>query len=137
MARLMEFHRQHISRPITNHGQMRRLPHQGAAHITVDHGDASNGVFLLLHLWVLHSRWVILFRRSPSALSSLWMATRCEWLSLANGSASRTLGLKILRVQGRGAEPTPRVGQASRLGPTSPGPSQPGSVAPSLPWVLR
>jgi hypothetical protein len=34
-----------------------------------------------LHLWVLPSSWVILLRRSPSSLSSLWMASQCEWLS--------------------------------------------------------
>jgi hypothetical protein len=71
----------YISISITTHGQMRRLPHQGARHSTVDHGDASNGVFLLLHLWVLPSRWSILLRRSPSSLSSLRMASWCEWLS--------------------------------------------------------
>jgi hypothetical protein len=71
----------YISRPITTHGQIRRLPHQGARHGTVDHGDASDGVFLLLHLWVLPSRWAIFLRRSPSSLSSLWMASWCEWLS--------------------------------------------------------
>jgi hypothetical protein len=71
----------YISRPITTHGQMRRLPQQGARHSTVDHGDASDGVFLLLHLWVLPSRWAILLQRFPSSLSSLWMASRCEWLS--------------------------------------------------------
>jgi hypothetical protein len=71
----------YISRSITTHGQMRRLPHQGARHGTVDHGDASNGVFLLLLLWVLPSRWSILLQRSPSSLSSLWMASWCEWLS--------------------------------------------------------
>jgi hypothetical protein len=54
-----------------------------------------------------------------------------------NGGASTDLGLKILRVQGKGGgEPTLEVGQAGRLGTTSPGPSRPGSVAPSLPWVL-
>jgi hypothetical protein len=79
--------------------------------------------------------------RSPSGdLPSLSLA--CGWPPGANGSlptnggASRALGLKILRVQGRGAEPTSRVGQAGRPGPTGPGPLQPGSVAPSLPWVL-
>jgi hypothetical protein len=37
------------------------------------------------------------------SLSSLWMASWCEWISpLANGGASRDLGLKILRVQGKG-----------------------------------
>jgi hypothetical protein len=57
-------------------------------------------------------------------------------LSLANGGASRALGLKILRVQGRGAEPTSGVGRAGRPGPTGPGPPRPGLVAPSLLWVL-
>jgi hypothetical protein len=128
----------YISRLIATHGQMRRLPHQGARHNTVDHADASDGVFLLVHLWVIPSRWAILLRRSPSSLSSLWMASWCEWLSpFANGGASRTLGLKILRVQGQGGKPTPGVGQAGRLGLTGPGPSRPSSVAPSLPWVLR
>jgi hypothetical protein len=71
----------YISRSITTHGQMRRLPHQGARHSTVDHGYTFDGVFLLLHLLVLPSRWAILLWRSPSSLSSLWMASRCEWLS--------------------------------------------------------
>jgi hypothetical protein len=125
----------YISRSITNHGQMRRLPHQGARHSTVDHGDASDGVFILLHLWVLPSRWLTFLLRSPSSLS-LSLSLACGWPPGANGSASRTLGLKILRVQGKGGT-DPGVGQASRLGPTGPGPSRPGSVAPSLPWVLR
>jgi hypothetical protein len=103
---------------------------------TVDHGDASDGVFLLLHLWVLLSSWVILLRRSPSSLSSFWIASRCERLSLANGGASTNSGLKILQLQGKGGEPTLGLGQAGRLGPTSPGPSRPGSVAHSLLWVL-
>jgi hypothetical protein len=51
---------------------------------------------------VLPSRWLISLRRSPSSLSSLQMASWCEWLSLVNGGASRVLGLKILRVQGKG-----------------------------------
>jgi hypothetical protein len=90
---------------------MRRLPHQGARHSTVDNGDASDGVFLLLHLWVLPSRWAILLRRSPSSLS-----LACGWPLGANGSppanggASRTLGLKILRVQGKGGRTDPRSG---------------------------
>jgi hypothetical protein len=53
----------------------------GARHSTVEHGHPSDGVFLLLHLWVLPSRWSIPFRRSPSSLSSSWMASCCEWLS--------------------------------------------------------
>jgi hypothetical protein len=57
-------------------------------------------------------------------------------LSFVNGGTSRDLGLKILRVQGKGVEPTPEVGQAGRLGPTGLCPSRLGSVAPSLPWVL-
>jgi hypothetical protein len=68
-------------RTITTHGRIRRLPHQGVRHSIVDHGFPSDGVFLLLHLWVLPSRWTIYLRRSPSSLSSLWMASWCEWLS--------------------------------------------------------
>jgi hypothetical protein len=44
-------------------------------------------------------------------------------------AGSRVLGLKILRVQGKGAEPTPEVGWASRPGLTGPVPFRPGSVA--------
>jgi hypothetical protein len=57
--------------------------HQGARHGTIDHGDASDVVFPLFHLWVLPSSWEILLRRSPSSLSSLWMASRCEWPSVS------------------------------------------------------
>jgi hypothetical protein len=71
----------YISRSITTYGQMRRLPHQGARNGTVDHGDASDGVLLLLHLWVLPSSWAILLRRSPSSLS-----LACGWPLGANGS---------------------------------------------------
>jgi hypothetical protein len=52
--------------------------------------------------------------RSPSEdlppLSSLWMASWCEWLSSANGGTSRVLGLKILRVQGKGGRTDPQSG---------------------------
>jgi hypothetical protein len=86
---------------------MRRLPHQGARHGTVDHGDASDGVFLLLHLWVLPSSWAILLRRSPSSLYLVdGLSVRMD-LSITNGGASRALGLKILRVQGRGGANRP------------------------------
>jgi hypothetical protein len=100
----------YISRSITTYGQMRRLPHEGTRHSTVDHGDASDGVFLLLHFWVLPSRWAIILQRSPSSLSSLWMASWCEWLSPVNGGASRALGLKILWEQGKGGRTDPRSG---------------------------
>jgi hypothetical protein len=76
--------------------------------------------------------------RDPPPLS-----LACGWPPGANGSlprdgsASRLLGLKILRVQGKGAKPTTGVGWAGWPGPTAPGPSQPGSVTPSFPWVLR
>jgi hypothetical protein len=75
---------------------------------------------------------LISLRRSPSSLSSLWMASWYEWLSplvrmalpSANVSASRTLGLKILRVKGKGGQTDPRSGLgrpawADRPGPTS------------------
>jgi hypothetical protein len=117
---------------------MRGLPHQGARHSTVDHGDASDGVFLLLHLWMLPSSWAILLTNDiPLLLSSLWMVSRangsisCEWRRLQQLRVEGSLGARKRRV-----EPTPGVGQAGRLGPTGPDPSQPGSVAPSLPWVL-
>jgi hypothetical protein len=80
--------------------------------------------------------------RSFSRTISLLFSLACGWppgrmaLCLANGGTSSNLGLKDLGCKKREAEPTPRVGQAGRLGPTGPGPSRPGSVAPSLPWVL-
>jgi hypothetical protein len=41
----------------------------------------------------------------------LWMASWCELLSpLSNGGASRVLGLKIIRVQGKGGRTDPRSG---------------------------
>jgi hypothetical protein len=53
----------------------RRLTHQGARHSTVDHSYLFDGVFLLLHLCVLPSRWLI------SLLSLV-----CGWPPGANGS---------------------------------------------------
>jgi hypothetical protein len=116
---------------------MRRLPHEGARHGTVDHGDASDGVFFLIHLWVLPSSWVILL---PNDFPLLSLA--CGWPLGANGSLScEWWRLHELRVEGssgarKGGQTDPRMGQAGRLGPTDPGPSRLGSVAPSLPWVL-
>jgi hypothetical protein len=78
----------------------RKLPHQGARHGTVYHGDASDGVFLLLHLWVLPLSWATF-----SQMISLLFSLACGWplgrmaLCLANGGASSNLGLKDLRVQ--------------------------------------
>jgi hypothetical protein len=75
---------------ITSQGRLepmdeRILTHQGARHSTVDHGYPSDGVFLLLHLWVLPSRWLISLRRSPSGdLPPLSLV--CGWLPGANGS---------------------------------------------------
>jgi hypothetical protein len=79
--------------------------------------------------------------RSPSGdLPSLALA--CGWPLCVNGSLfrewRRLQGLKVEDPSGaRGAEPTPKLGQAGRLGLTGPGSSRPGSVAPSHPWVLR
>jgi hypothetical protein len=115
---------------------MRRLPHQGARHGTVDHGDASDGVFLLLHLWVLPSSWVILLRRSPPSLSlacgslsvrmALSLSLSCEWRRLQE--------LRVENPSGARKGGPNRPWKSVR--PTGPGPSRPGSVAPSLPWVL-
>jgi hypothetical protein len=52
---------------------MRRLPHQGARHGTVDHGDASDGLFFLR-----------VERSSFEDLSPLSVA--CGWPLGANGS---------------------------------------------------
>jgi hypothetical protein len=111
---------------------MRRLPHQGARHGTVDHGDASNGVFLLLHLWVLLSSWTILVPNDlPPPLSSLWMASRangslsCEWRCL------QQLTVEGSFVQEKGERTNPRSGPGR-----SAWADRPGSVTPSLPWVL-
>jgi hypothetical protein len=46
----------------------------------------------------------------PLSLSSLWMASRCEWLSIANGGASTNLGLKVLWVQAKGGRTDTRSG---------------------------
>jgi hypothetical protein len=60
---------------------------------------------------VLPSRWTISLRRSPSSLS-----LACGWPPGVNGSlpvnggASRVLGLKILRVQGKGGRTNHRSG---------------------------
>jgi hypothetical protein len=98
---------------------MRRLPHQGARHSTVDHGDTSNGVFLLLHLWVLPSSRVILLVNDLPPLLSLacgrplgrMALSLCEWRRL-----------HVLRVEGssrsrKGGRTDPRVGQAGRPRP--------------------
>jgi hypothetical protein len=112
---------------------MRRLPHQGARHGTVDHVDASDGVsFFELS--------------NPSPKISL-LSLACGWplgangSLLANGGASTNLGLKVLQVEEKGGRTDPRSGPgrpawADRLGPTGPGPFRPGSVTPPLPWVL-
>jgi hypothetical protein len=75
---------------------MRRLPHEGARHGTVDHGDASDGVFLLLHLWVLPSSWAILLLNDLPPLS-----LACGWPLGVNGSLScEWWCLHELRVEG-------------------------------------
>ena len=135
---------------ITTHGQMRRLPHQGARHSTVDHGDASDGVFLLLRGCLGRASTssstcgcFLQVERSLSRmisllffLSSLWTASRANGSLPANGGASTYLGLRHLQAQEKGSRTTSGMGQSGRPGPTGPGPSRPGSVAPSLPWVL-
>jgi hypothetical protein len=91
---------------------MRRLPHQGVRHSTIDHGDTSDGVFLLLHLWVLpSSRAILLANDLPPVLSLAcgWPLVRMA-LSLANASASNNLGLKDLQVQEKWGRNDPRSG---------------------------
>jgi hypothetical protein len=79
-------------------------------------------------------------RSSSGDLPPLSLA--CGWPLDANGSLfrewRRLQGLRVEDPSGakRGAEPTPELGQAGQLGSTGLGPSRPGSVTPSLPWVL-
>jgi hypothetical protein len=94
---------------------MRRLPHQGAKHGTVGHGDASDGILLLLP--GCHGRTstssstcgcILQLERSFSRmisllsfLSSLWTASHANGsLSLsANGGSPTYLGLQHLHAQ--------------------------------------
>jgi hypothetical protein len=87
---------------------MRRLPHQGARHSTVDHGDASDGVFLLLQGCLGRAltststcgcflRVEQSFLRMISllfSLSSLRTSSRANGSLPMNGSAYTYLGLK-------------------------------------------
>jgi hypothetical protein len=79
-------------------------------------------------------------RSSSGDLPSLCLA--CGWpLGMNDSPACEWRRLQGFRVEDpsgarKGGELTLEVGQAGRLGPTGPGPSRPGSVAPSLPWVL-
>jgi hypothetical protein len=71
------------------------------------------------------------------------LSLACGWLLGANGSLyCEWRRLHEIRVEDPsaarkgGGEPMLEVGQAGQIGPTSPGPFWPGSVAPSLPWLL-
>jgi hypothetical protein len=92
---------------------MIRLPHQSSRHSTIDHGDAFDGAFLLLHLWVLpSSRAILLANDLPPllSLSSLRTASQTNGSPLANGGASKYLGLKGLHAQEKGGQTDPKVG---------------------------
>jgi hypothetical protein len=69
-------------------------------------------------------------------LSSLWTTSRANGFPSVNGGAHMVLGLHHLHAQEMGDQTTSGMGQAGQPWPTGPGPSHPGSVAPSLPWVL-
>jgi hypothetical protein len=66
-----------------------------------------------------------------SFISSLWTTSRANGSLPANGGAHTCLGLHHLHTQEMG-DRTPQ--EWAR--PADPGSSRPGSVAPSLPWVL-
>jgi hypothetical protein len=89
---------------------MRRLPHQGARHGTIDHGDASDGVFFLLHLWVLLRVERSFYEDLPP------LSLDCGWPLGANGSLScEWQCLHELRVEGpsgarKGGRTNPRGG---------------------------
>jgi hypothetical protein len=78
---------------------MRRLPHQGARHDTVDHGDTSDGVLLLLHLWVLPSSRAILLANDLLPLLSLACGQPLGRMALSL-SLCEWRRLHVLRVEG-------------------------------------
>jgi hypothetical protein len=60
---------------------MRRLPHQGARHSTAGHGNASDGVFPLLHLGASFE-----LSDPPPKISLLSLSLCCGWPIGVNGS---------------------------------------------------
>jgi hypothetical protein len=88
---------------------MRRLPHQGARHSTVDHGDTSEVSFISSTCGCF-----LRVKRSFSRTISLLFSLACGWslgrmaLGLVNGDASKNLGLKDLQVQENGGRTDPR-----------------------------
>jgi hypothetical protein len=109
---------------------MRRVPHEGARHSTVDHGDASDGVFLLPHLWLLSSSRAILLANDLPLLSLACGRSLGRITLSANGGASTYLGLKDLHAQERGAKPT--LGWAWPAGLGRPAQAHPGPVRSPL-----
>jgi hypothetical protein len=110
---------------------MRRLPHQGAWHSTIDHGDTSDDVFLLLRGCpgrastsssncgcFLRVEWSSLRMISLlSFLSSLCTASQANGSLPANGGTPTYLGLNHLHAQEIGGRTDTRMGQADRLRP--------------------
>jgi hypothetical protein len=127
----------YISRSITTHGQMRRLPHQGARHSTIDHGDTSDGVFPLLHLWVLPSRWAVLLQRYPFSLCSLWMASCCEWLSPCEWRRLQDFRVEDPSGARKGGRTDPRSGPGRPAWADQPRPIPAQFGRPFAPVVLR
>jgi hypothetical protein len=112
---------------------MRRLPHQGARHSTVDHGDASDGVFLLLRgcrgrastssstcgCFLRVERSSLRMISLLSFLSSLWTASRENGSLSVNGGAHTYLGLHHLHAQEMGDRTASGMGQADWPRPIS------------------
>jgi hypothetical protein len=123
---------------------MRRLPHEVARDSTVDHGDASDGVFLLLRGCLgrasTSSSTCGCFLRvercssrmiSPlSFVSRLWTASRANGSPSVNGGASTSLGLHHLHAPEMGAEPTQEWVGLAGLG--RPAQAHPGPVRSPL-----
>jgi hypothetical protein len=105
---------------------MRRLPHQSARHSTVDHGDASDGVFLLLHLWVLPSR-----ERSPSSSLYLVDGLSGEWLSSLRMVVPPRLRVEESSRARKGGANRP-LEWARPVGPGRPAQAHPGPVRSPL-----
>jgi hypothetical protein len=115
---------------------------------TVDHGDASDGVFILFRGCRGRASTssstcgcFVRVERSSSQmisilcfLSSLWMTFQVNGSPSANDGANINLGLHHIHAQEMGDRTDVGIGQAGRPGPTEPSPFHHGSIAPSHTW---
>jgi hypothetical protein len=123
---------------------MRILPHQGAKHCAIDHGDASDGVFILLQGCrgrtstssytcgcLIGLDWS--FPRMIFLLSNLYLLWMTSW---ANGSLCECWCPQLFSVVSSSRSRNGGRTDAGMARAADPSPLWPGSVAPSSTWVL-